>query len=229
MANMRHVLCFIGLLMAAAAGQSAWAEDDAAGAEVTLRYQAYVAGAPVGEATVTVAVMDDHYQVVGDARSSGLVRGFSQWRNRFAAHGRLNDAGPAPISFNYSERDRRKTRDVAVREGVVEQTKNGKQRPQLDAPSGSDVVSALFVAPRCEDDHQLHTGRYAYMLTRLQGDPGSCRYLVTDDDDDSFEIELEFGRHAGLVVPQRITVYAWLTGRVELVEPRIADVPAAGQ
>jgi hypothetical protein len=216
MVSMRHIVWFAGLLMAGA-GLSAWADSDSPGSEITLRYQAYVAGAPVGEATVTVTVVDDHYQVVGDARSNGLLRGFSQWRNRFAAHGRLHDAGPQPITFNYSERDSRKTRDVAVREGVLEQTKNGRQRPQREAPSGSDVVSALFVAPRCEDDHQLHTGRYAYMLTRLDAGPGSCRYLVTDDDDDSFEIELEFGDHGGLVVPQSITVYAWLTGRVELV------------
>lgn len=218
MVNMRRVAGVIVVLIAGAL-VSARADDASNGAEVTLRYQAYVAGAPVGEATITVAVVDDHYQVVGDARSNGLLRGFSQWRNRFAAHGRLDDAGPQPITFSYAERDRRKTRDVAVRDGVLEQTKNGKRRPRRDAPSGSDVVSALFVAPRCEEDHQLHTGRCTYLLTRLDGDSGSCRYLVTDDDDDSFEIELELGSHGGLVVPQRITVYAWLTGRVELIEP----------
>lgn len=217
------------LLLAAAFGASAADLADDAARDVTLRYRAYVAGALVGDATVTVAMVDDRYQVVGDARSTGVLKGFSEWHNRFAAHGVLDAAGSRPREFYYTERNRRKVRDVAVRDGTLHVSKNGKQRPERAAPDGRDVLSALFVSPHCRDDHVLHTGRYVYRLQRLEHDGESCRYRVTDEEDDSFEIDLELTRLNGLVVPGRIVVHAWLTGSVELMEPQTAEPAASGR
>ncbi|MFW6093774.1 MAG: DUF3108 domain-containing protein [Pseudomonadota bacterium] len=184
----------------------------------TLRYAAYVAGAPVGEAEVMVSVNDGRYRVDGAARSSGWLGGFSDWRNRFRAQG-LRDGGRwLTTEFAYSERDRSKHRLVRVRDGRVEVTKNGKERPPRPSPRGPDVLRALFIQPGCDLD-RLHTGRYAYRLERLAGDGPACRYRVTDDDGERYEIELALARRDGLVVPARITVRTWLTGHLELVEP----------
>lgn len=207
----------------AAAADSTTDPADVDGRDVTLRYHAYLAGAPVGDATITIAMVGDRYQVVGDARSTGVLERFSKWRNRFAANGVLDDAGSHPQAFYYTERNRRKVRDVAVRDGTLHVTKNGKQRPEREAPDGQDVVSALFVSPYCRDEHVLHTGRYTYQLERLETDGAGCRYRVTDEDDDSFDIELQLTRVDGLLVPGKITVHAWLTGSVELVEPQTAE------
>jgi hypothetical protein len=186
--------------------------------DVDLRYQAFVAGAPVGEATVKVALADGVYRVEGDARSNGWLKGFTNWRNQFSARGRLDGLNREPTEFSYTERDSRKHRHVVVRDGTLQVTKNGKQRPSLQSPSGADIISALFVQPHCRGDQVLHTGRHVYRLSRLAHNPDGCRYSVVDDDDDTFEIELVLGRRDGLVVPTKIKVYAWLTGWVELME-----------
>lgn len=198
------------------------AAAEPAPAQAHLEYRGYVAGAPVGEASVAVAVEDGRYRVTGDARSNGLLRGFSDWRNRFAAHGRLDGAERQPLEFSYTERDRRKTRHVVVRNGELQVTKNGKVRPKRPAPAFPDVISALFVQPHCRGDQVLHTGRHVYHLSRLTRDPGGCHYAVIDDDDERFEIELVLVRRNDLVVPKKIVVHGWLTGWLELVEEQNA-------
>lgn len=183
----------------------------------TLEYQAYAAGAPVGAATVQVSLVDDAYHVTGFAQASSWLRGFSEWRNRFSARGRVRDDAPEPQEFSYREHDRRKSRQVVVRDGTLQVTKNDRRRPRRQAPGGADVISALFVRPHCSPGRTVHTGRHVYRLERLQQAEG-CRYRVVDDDGDTFELELEFTRRAGLVVPSRMTVHGWLTGWIELTD-----------
>lgn len=185
---------------------------------LTLHYRAYLAGAPIGDAAITVTVEEGAYRVEGSAASNGWLRGFTDWHNRFAASGTLDGVTRAATTFSYFERDGEDSRHVVVGDGRVRVTKNGKPRSETAAPPGMDVVSALFVAPRCDADQVLHTGRRVYQLSRLEREPGGCRYAVVDDDSDRFEIELVLERLGSLVVPRRITVHSWLTGWVERVE-----------
>ena len=220
----RGVLHSLGLLAALTAAASAvGGTNDSAAAggpagAVTLRYAAFLAGAPVGEAAVSVTVADGRYQVEGDARSNGWLKGFTRWRNRFAAQGQVDGPHREPAEFSYTETDSDKERHLIVRDGTMQVTKNGRRRPPRPAPAGPDVISALFVQPHCGNDQVLHTGRHVYRLTRLQQNPAGCRYEVTDDDGDTFEVELELGSREGLVVPEKITAYAWVTGWVELTD-----------
>ncbi len=172
--------------------------------------------AAASEAAVSVALRDGVYHVSGDARSNGVLAGFSRWRNRFTARGRIDGMERRVTEFSYVEEDRDKSRRVVVREGELQVTKNGRQRPKRPAPGFPDVISALFVQPHCRGDQTVHTGRHVYRLSRLGRDPGGCRYVVIDDDDDRFEIELVLVRRSGLVVPKKIVVYGWLTGWIEL-------------
>lgn len=213
------------VLVSAAVWAAAWpalgvtagaaASPDVTGTE--LQYQAYVAGAPVGSAQVFVAMLDGEYRVQGLATSSSWLSAFSEWRNRFRAHGRLEEGVLAPGEFAYVERSGRSHRDVAVRDGTLTEIKNGRRRPPRPSPAGMDVVSALFVAPDCADDLKLHTGRHQYRLTLLDGDDAGCRFSVADEDGNAHEVVLTFGERHGLRVPQRITVHAWVTGWVELL------------
>jgi hypothetical protein len=186
------------------------------GAEVTLHYRAFIAGTPVGEATVEVALVEDRYQVHGTAVSNGWLKWFTNWRNRFAVDGRLEGSRRQPATFSYFEQDSGKTRDLTVQDGVLRVVKNGKPRQERAAPPHLDLISGLFVQPDCRTDQVLSTGRHVYRLTRLSGDAVGCRYTVVDDDDDTFEIELVLGRRNGLVVPTSIKVKAWLSGSIEL-------------
>lgn len=208
-ALLRTIALLTALLLPAVAAASA-------PAETLLRYRAFVAGAPVGEAEVTVRVADGEYQVRGQASSNSFLSAFSPWRNAFAATGRIDADGHAPAEFGYQERSGRDSRDVSARDGEVLVIKNGRPRSQHPIPEGLDVVSALFVAPGCDGDRVLHTGRHAYRLLHLAETDRGCRYRVSDEDDSTFDVELSFGHRDGLRVPERITVYAWVTGWVEL-------------
>jgi hypothetical protein len=209
MKNLLLLILFASPLVVASSGQPLPSGD------ASLHYQAFLAGASVGEATVTVALIDGVYRVEGTARSSGLMQRFSKWRTQFAARGDLSESASA--QFSYSERNSGSSRIVHVRDGVLQVTKNGRERPPEPSPPGPDLLSALFVPPHCGADQVVHTGRHVYRLTRLARDAGSCRYRVVDDDDDIFELELLLQQLGELVVPKRITVYGRLTGSMVLV------------
>jgi len=203
-------------------------------AAVVLRYDAFVGGAKVGEARVHVVIDDGTYQIQGSARTLGLLDSFSDWRNRFSARGEIKSSreikssgevkveGIQPLSFSYLEKDRDKRREVRVQEGALQVIKNGKVRPTLPAPAGLDVLTGLFVLPRCQGDQLLHTGRHHYRLTRLDSQPGRCRYVVIDDDNDRYEVSVVFTSRAGIVVPHRVVVDGFVTGSVVLREPEVA-------
>jgi hypothetical protein len=182
-----------------------------------LRYQAFLAGAPVGEAVVHVAMSGGSYVVEGSARSRGLMQRFSKWRTQFSARGRVEDAGGASAEFAYAERNSGSTRFVRVSDGLLQVNKNGRQRPPQPSPPGPDVLNALFVPPHCRAEEVVHTGRSIYRLTRLSHGADRCRYRVVDDEDDTFEMELQLQRVEHLVVPKRIDVYGRLTGSMVLV------------
>jgi hypothetical protein len=212
---MRRLVSLILALGTVVFGSAAAAGPD--GARATLQYRAYVAGAPVGDAEVTVEVANGAYRVNGLATSTSWLSAFAAWRNEFRAHGRLDGSKPQLAEFAYLEENRRSRRDVAVRDGTLSETKDGRRRSDRPSPEGTDVVSALFVAQVCVDDQVLHTGRHVYRLTVVKHTDQGCRLQVTDSDGDRYDIELQLAERGGLLVPERITVHAWLTGWVQLV------------
>lgn len=212
------VLTTLGGLRAAPVDEPAAAPAAEAAPAVALRYRAYLAGAPVGRATVRVWLGSDGYRVEGEAASEGWMDGVTRWRNRFRAEGDLVDATHQPAHFGYVETDRDKKRQVSVRDRILRVVKNGKIRPPQPAPPGADVLSALFVQPSCLPEQQVHTGRHVYRLTRLGDEDGVCRYRVVDDDDEFFEVAVNLIRRAGLMVPGRITFRGWVSGSIELAD-----------
>ncbi|MFU8813914.1 MAG: DUF3108 domain-containing protein [Pseudomonadales bacterium] len=186
--------------------------------DLSLRYQAFLAGAAVGEATVNVAWVDGAYVVQGSAHSKGLMQRFSKWRTHFTATGEFDGMASTGAEFSYSERNSGSSRVVRVSDGVLDVQKNGRQRPLQPSPPGADLLNALFVPPHCGGDQVVHTGRYVYRLTHLEHNAAGCRYQVVDEDDDAFEMHLALKRIGELVVPERITIYGRVTGWMELVE-----------
>lgn len=192
-----------------------------------LQYEALLAGVKVGEATVVLGLGTENYEVSGIAVARGALEGFSDWRNEFRAAGAIVAGRAQPQLFSYLEVDRTKTREVVVRDGTLQVTKNGRARPPRPVPSGLDVLAGLFVHPRCQGDQLLHTGRHAYRVARLASEPGRCRLLVIDAEEDRYEVDVVFARRDRLVVPGRLVFRGLVNGSIVLREDG-PDAAAAG-
>lgn len=198
-------------------------------ASVELRYQAFIAGAPAGRADVEVDVNETTYVVRGTARSEGLWDTFSKWRSSFRVMGWLSkrDVNPAtdhelPLNkgaqeYYYYERGSDKKREVMVRDGQLQVTKNGRVRPAVAALPGMDILTALFVHPHCSANMTLHTGRHGYQLNRTGDRTDRCEYRVIDDDGDSHAASITMGQVGELTVPTRIDFTGALGSSLVLV------------
>ncbi|MCZ6619267.1 MAG: DUF3108 domain-containing protein [Gammaproteobacteria bacterium] len=184
----------------------------------TFKYEAYIAGIKVGHATIHVDWNEDSYEVSGSAHTDGLVDTFGSWHTRFTATGKFVAGIAQLIEYRYIEKGDHKHRDVTVRDGELRVIKNGKDRGLRPAFPGVDVLTALYIAPRCIPEQQLHSGRHFYLLKRVGQDSDVCRYEVTDDDGDSYRADIVYGERENLTVPLSITLSGLLTGRLVLVE-----------
>ena len=185
-------------------------------AEQTFDYVAYVSGARVGEARVTVSEAQGHYLIRGRAWSVGLLEMLAGFRSWFFARGRIVDGQPFVDVYQMSQRDRSRTRELRVEGGRVTEVKDGRAKPERDAPRGLDMLSALFLPGGCAATTGFHTGRHAYVLELLSavptnvrgdavysGDALRCDYFVTDDEDDRSRATVWLAEVGGLTVPVR--------------------------
>ena len=60
----------------------------------TLDYDAYLAGAKVGGAAVTIERTSDSYTIEGKAWSTGFLRLVTKWRTFFSASGNVDHGQP---------------------------------------------------------------------------------------------------------------------------------------
>jgi len=190
----------------------------------TFRYQAYLAGTKAGTAIVHVEISDKTYHLSGSAKAQGILKWFGKWRSRFEVKGRIDGDELFLDEYRYVEREERKRRELSVRDGVLRVVKNGKPRRPRKALPGTDILTGLFVNPRCHDEQLLHTGRHNYQLRRLDlpnetTGTSRCRYEIHDDDGDRYVASVEFAQLGDLTVPVKMTFGGFIRGRMELVEP----------
>ncbi len=186
---------------------------------VTFTYEGYVAGVRAGSATVEVVIADGHYHVSGSATARGVVDWFSDWHSEFTALGQLSGQRVLASQYVYTQTDGSSRREVRVRDGQVTYLKNERPPRVSRAFATRDLLTALFVEPRCHDVWWVNTGRRNYRLERRSADAGVCRYEVFDRHEDSFEIDLVLADRFGLTVPVSLTVHALVRGRLVLVDP----------
>ncbi len=191
-----------------------------------LVYDATVAGAPAGTATIALMQDDEGYRIIGQAKAVGLWDALSPWRSKFRAHGTWRNGAPTPEQFQYNERGRDKRRQVQVSGGTLRVNKNGKQRPDKPALPGVDVLTALFSSERCEPVLELHTGRRGYRLyatteaAGLDHGDSSCTYRVVNEDEETFETKIQFVQIDGLRFPRRIQISGAIAGVLKLRESK---------
>lgn len=216
------------------------------GAQLKLKYEAFVAGIPAGEAVMQLQrdpldrtdVSAYQYRVAGTARSTGLWESFQQWRAEYSVDGtvtrevaegnqeRRAQTMVLPGHFFSLQTTPRKRREIHIEDGILKETKNHKIRDPRPSQTGYDLFSALFFLPPCHPEVRVHTGRDGYSLQRSS--PGdavdtqpslNCRYRVRDDDGSEYKMKLTYAQRGGFVVPVEIVVQGPLNGRMRLVEP----------
>ena len=184
---------------------------------VELHYKAYMGAAEAGQIRVAVAVSGGEYSIQGEAVSLGLMEMLKAMRVQFAASGRTVAGGPMPERYRYHQRDNRKERLITVADGEVRYAKNGEQRPNESMKAGIDLVSALWMAPACENLVDVHTGRTQYRFSLVQGTGDQCRFAVASDDE-SFDVAIQYGMRGGLRVPVSIHSTGIFAGEILLIE-----------
>ncbi len=226
------LLCPSLLVASGAASPSLQALREAPSSSAQVNYQvliydATVAGATAGTATVAVMRDTSGYKIIGQAKALGLWDALSPWRSHFRAWGTWDNGLPAPTQFQYSERGRNKSREVRVSEGELHVEKNGRERPQRPALPGLDILAALFSSDRCEASLQLHTGRHGYRLyaqtEAASEQSANCAYRVVDEDEESFATRIQYVQMDGLRVPKRIEVSGAISGVLLLRESSLRN------
>ena len=232
------VLCSLSTALAAT--------PEVAGDRLELRYEAFVAGIPAGEAImqlqreppIQAGASAYRYSVAGSARSTGLWESFQQWRAEYSVNGKVirtlaegdKKTGVqitvSPGHFFSLQTTPRKRREIHIEDGILSETKNHKVRDPRPAQTGYDLLSALFFLPPCHPELRVHTGRDGYTLQRTGvGDkpatqpPLSCSYRVRDDEGGEYKMKLSYGGRGSFTVPVEIVVHGPVNGRMRLVEP----------
>ncbi len=210
-----------------------------------LKYDAYVAGIPAGEARLTLArqqlatrgAASFSYKVTGTARSKGLWESIQKWRAEYSVDGEVHQQSRTeglsrvvlPGHFYSLQTTPKKRREIHIEDGVLRETKNNKVRDPRPAQTGFDLLSALFFLPACHPEVRVHTGRDGYNMRRVEpaapseGQPESapimrCSYQVIDEASGSYGMTLVYKRLGEFVVPGEITVQGPLSGRMVLTQ-----------
>ena len=214
-----------------------------------LKYDAFVAGIPSGEARLTLkrqqlrtrGSASFSYLVEGTARSKGLWESIQKWRAEYSVDGEVHHQGQQgatagvsrvvlPGHFYSLQTTPKKRREIHIEDGVLKETKNNKVRDPRPAQTGFDLLSALFFLPSCHPEVRVHTGRDGYTMRRAeplipprgQLDPAPvmrCSYRVTDEEGDNYKMTLVYKRLGEFVVPAEISAQGPVSGRMVLAEP----------
>lgn len=192
----------------------------AAHATTTLDYDAYLAGAKVGGAVVTIERSAESYTIQGKAWSTGFLRLITKWRSYFSASGNLDHGRPVAQEYGFIEKARNKIKEIFMRDGEIHYTKNGRERrPQVD-PTHTDLLSALFMPNGCGTQSSVHNGKdyFRLTLTAEHSDANGmrCEYLVIDEDDELTRATIWLGIVDGLLVPTRMDFEGAMQGSLRL-------------
>ena len=186
----------------------------------TLDYDAYLAGAKVGGAAVTIERTADSYTIQGKAWSTGFLRMLTKWRSYFNASGNLDQGQPVAEEYGFIEKTRDRIKEIFLRDGEVRYTKNGRERlPQVD-PVHTDLLTALFMPNGCATQSAVHNGKDYFRLTltteQSDADGMRCEYNVLNEDDELTHATIWLGTVDGLLVPTRMDLKGAMQGTLLL-------------
>lgn len=188
-------------------------------ASETIEY-GYVAqsrGILAGIATVRVRREQDHYEIHGEAKATGLFKLFSNWRSWFRVAGQMESDMPLLTAYEHMESNRSRVKEVKVVDGTVHYVRNGEQRAPADAPAAIDVFSLIFVYGKCDETFRAHSGRMGFEISlterEMDTERETCLYSVTDDEGKRFTAKVVLGEFKGFHAPTELDFEGYELGR----------------
>jgi hypothetical protein len=112
------------LLLLIAAAMSALPAAARAQGKLEARYEASIAGIPIGKGTWVIDIADSRYTAAASGATTGLIRAFTGGQGTSAAHGTMHAGAPVNSTFASTIATGRKTDEVrlTVANGVVKES-----------------------------------------------------------------------------------------------------------
>ena len=161
--------------------------------EHTLVYSVRMAFLDTGDFHFKRSSTHSRYSFSGHFETKGLINKYYRWKGDFAAIGSLENGSPKMEKyFARSESKDHELKLVVLKaEGVRFLPPGGKTFQFSDRPKGDDLVTALFLTPRCYDGKHINDGEDSFemFLTKVReikqkkekfGPIFKCYYRVKD-------------------------------------------------
>ncbi len=186
----------------------------------TLDYEVKVEGRQAGYMEVTVTVEENDYQIKGRMWSTGLAKLLSRWWSKFTTSGRLENGRPVIDEHELVEHSNQRDREVLVKDGILRELKNGRQKAPRKILADMDVLSALFFAEDCDAPAKLYNSKDSYRVVsvaaELKQDTLRCEFDIRDEDNDHFHATVWLNRIDGMNVPVRVDLKGKKEGSIRL-------------
>ena len=113
------------LLLLLAAAMSVLPVAARAQGKLEARYEASIAGIPIGKGTWVIDITDTGYTAAASGTTTGLIRAFTGGQGTSAAHGTLHAGAPINSTFASTVATGRKTDEVSltIANGVVKESR----------------------------------------------------------------------------------------------------------
>jgi hypothetical protein len=173
---------FLGalLILCSLSRDSGWAEQAAAGGQISATYHVDLAGFSLGEFRLAIAVHGPTYEIEGNGRFSLLAGSLYRGAGIAASTGKLTKAGPRPSTFTlrYEGGGKKEQREMSFADGAVSQVsiiprkKQGRRRVPVSKGQLEDVLDPLSAAflqtrpdnPVCDNTLPVFDGRLRFNI-----------------------------------------------------------------
>ena len=161
--------------------------------EHSLVYSVRIAFLDTGDFHFKRSSSQSTYFFSGHFETKGLINKYYRWKGEFAAIGSLENGSPKMEKYyaRSESKDHELKLVILKPEGVRFLPPGGKTFQFSDRPKGDDLVTALFLTPRCYDGPHVNDGEdtFEMFLTKVKeikqnkekfGPILKCYYRVRD-------------------------------------------------
>ena len=184
-----NFFCFLGSCLLLILSLSVSAESK----ELNFVYTVRIAFLDSGYFNFKRSSSSSRYSFSGHFETKGLINNYYRWKGNFSAIGILENGYPKMEKYyaRSESKDHELKLVVLEAEGVRFLPPGGKTFQFSDRPKGDDLVTALFLTPRCYDGEHVNDGEdtFEIFLTKVReikqkkekfGPIFKCYYRVKD-------------------------------------------------
>ena len=187
--------------------------------EHSLVYSVRIAFLDTGDFHFKRSSSQSTYFFSGHFETKGLINKYYRWKGEFAAIGSLENGSPKMEKYyaRSESKDHELKLVVLEAEGVRFLPPGGKTFQFSDRPKGDDLVTALFLTPRCYDGPHVNDGEdtFEMFLTKVKeikqkkekfGPILKCYYRVKDYKGRSRRLNVTLSSSADGPITQEVRV-----------------------